>query len=273
MAYCTFPHTLTFSAVTVPNKDQVIYAPESAVIDKIYVKRGDSISAGQPVIKLNSKILDDKIADLQLSQKIAQEIRILEVKEEDRPYLAEKVAELGKIHEDLAVALNVRDLLNIKSQLVGTVYAWDENLKPGQFVTKDQPLGKIADTKLVDAIFFVPEDQLGFIEHDQEAKFKQLLPPETFKAKIKNINPVRTEILIYPGLASVNQGPLPVSEDPTGKLHVLEAYYPIQISLEHGEFPLRYGQIGNVEVEGPWQSQFLKFIERTLSLFWRQSGF
>jgi putative peptide zinc metalloprotease protein len=268
------PHTLTFSAVTIPSKDEIIYAPASSVIDKIYVKRGDSVTVGQPLIKLSSKFLDDKITDLQLAQKIAEkEVRILSLKDEDRPFLAQKRAELAKIHEDLAVALNTRSYFIIKSQFEGKVYAWDENLKPGQFVTKDQAFGKIADTKLVDAVFFVPEDQFGLIDQNKEVKFKQLLPPESFNAKIKTIDPIRTEILIYPGLASVNQGPLPVNEDPSGKLHVLEAYYPIQIALEDQKVPLKYGLIGNVEVEGPWQSHLVTFIQRTLSLFWRQSGF
>ncbi len=76
------PRIHYFPAVSAPLKEQILYVPSDSFIEKIYVKRGQTISKGDSIIDLDSIVLDIDIETEKLEQKIAEkEIEIFSLKQ------------------------------------------------------------------------------------------------------------------------------------------------------------------------------------------------
>lgn len=272
--FLPLPHEEEFPGITVPNHEQVLYVPNDSLVEKILVKRNEQVKKGQLLVLLKSPELDIEIAEMQLQKEILEkEIDILSIEEVDRPYIPEKEAELARIQAELESKQARKEELKLIAHSDGYLFAWDENLKNGQPVSKDQVLGKIGSSDFVKVICFVPENLLSTVKLEAPIYFKLYSDPKVLKGQVIRITDVRTEFLNYPQLASVFHGDLPTVQDPHGKLTLLESYYPIEVALKPKEdVPLRYGQIGIVEMRGPWKSKFLVLIRYLTGIFIRESG-
>lgn len=266
------PHKETFPAVTAPLEAQVVYVPEAGIIKEIYIQRGDTVKAGQLLISIVSKQLESKIGELEVDKQILQKsLHILSLTETDRPYMSEKKEELASVEEQIKGFLDQKQVLNIKASISGKVFLWDENLRIGQAVKKDEVLGKIADTNSLKIIFFVPEAYIHTISLNQPVMFRLKTTLHTAYGVVTKIDPLRVSHLQYPVLASINQGDIPVTEE-KNNIVLTESYFPVTVTVEKIDFPSLYGQTGIVLLDGPWESKFLHYWRYAVSLFWQESG-
>ena len=271
------PHTINFHAITVPVKKQVIYVPHDAVVQKLYVKRGDPVKPGDPLILLHSKQLENEIANLYIQRAILQkEIINLTFDDANRPYIPEKSAELARILENLKRKIAQQEELKFHAETKGIVYKWDKDLKIGQSVSKDKVIGKIGDTKNIEVICFVPERMLRSVKLHQPAEFFASGSLSPVKGRIEKIHHVRAEVLHYPPLATLYSGPLPVTFDykkpSNDQLKMVDSFYPVKIVLKKHTLPLRFGQVGYVRIRGTARSKLFDLIRYAISIIWRESG-
>lgn len=267
------PHVLRFHAISAPGNQQVVYVPIDSSVKKIYVQRDQEVKKGDPLILLESRTLESEIGKLEAEKKLVEkEIYLLGFVDTDRAYIPEKVAELASDTEKLSGSQMKAKELDIHSDLDGFVNIWDVDLYPGIFLKKDSVIGKVS-THEVDVMAFIPEIDLNHVHVGQSVRFRISSTNDIFSGKIESIHALKTETLKYPALASIHEGPLAVTQDPQNKsLRMIETYYTAKIVLDEGAAHMRFGEVGYVEVDGPWRSYLFDVLRSVMKIFWKESG-
>ncbi len=272
--FLPLPHMEYFPGITVPQQEQILYVPEDARIEKIYVKRNQQVKKGDPLIDFTSEKLNNKIAVTEVEiALIEKQIELLQVEDQGVSYIPEKMAELARYQEELTTLKGKRKELSLHSTINGFVYALQDSLKPGLWVNHDSAIGKIGEKGLEKVICFVPENRFNTIVKGQKARFRVNSDLKVYPGYISEVNPVRSQFLLYPPLASIFKGDLPVTQEKDGRLRLTESYYPVEVELNVTEAgTLRYGETGMVEVKGPWRSKFYELVRYLSGLLIRESG-
>lgn len=274
------PHKKSFQAITEPVISQNIYSPEAGEIEKIYVKRDDRVQIGEPLLQLQSTVLDNAIAQTEAEvARVKQEIEVLGIDVEGKPYLNAKKAFLSQKETELNRLKEKQALLLVKSEVSGTVYNWSDILREGLLVGKGVLIGKIADLNQIKVFAFVPEAESVGLEEGSKARFRLLNPSKTYNGTITKVYKTAADTLRYPQLASSYKGSLAVVPDrkkspqESPKMHLLEGYYLLEVTLDPTDDSIRLGKTGLVEVQGPWESKLYHYINKAKRLIWKESGF
>jgi putative peptide zinc metalloprotease protein len=269
------PHRERYPAISVPICNQIVYVQQEGQIDKVNFTLGQNVQPGDVLITLNSKPLQIEMQSLQNEIEVIQaQIHILSLKEEDRAFLPERNAELSSAKSKLKALSQKEGLLTLKATIKGTVYEWDDTLKPGGYLSKNQIIAKIAPLNEVQIICFVPEARIHEIKLQEAVTFRLESNLETYKGKIIEISPSRENVLsrLYAPLSSTNKGELPVNVDADGKMILVETHYAVRILLDQNQTSLRLGERGQVIVRGPWRSLLMDFVRYVHSIYLRESG-
>lgn len=269
------PHTLTFPAIVIAHQEQQIYSPIEGEILSIKVQRGDTVQKDQLLMEVVDPLLDNerKIVEIKMNASQA-EYNLAMKKEETRPLLSEKKAEIATFEQKLREVNQKLSSGKITAPFDGVISMWDDTLKPGRFIAKDTGFGKISTLHQLEVLSFIPERDVGAFQEGTEVSFHITLPPETLTGIVTRLNPNRLKQLKYEALASIYQGDIPTVQDPkTGQIKILPTYYPILIDLKQDPLQPRIGQTGTIRVVGPWRSLAWEGLKTVLNLFWRESGF
>lgn len=269
-----FPHTLYFTAVTAPVRNQTIYAPLSARVEAVYAKKGDPVEAGKILMQLQSHDLDNEIEMVKSEMRIAgREIAQNSMSKTGRPLIAAQKEELKALKAKLQSLVNLRSDLTVRANINGVLYDWDDKIKSNQSVKVDTVLGQIAPLDKLKVIAFVPEDKIADIALDSEVRFVITRSLREIPGIIRNIRPGRDVALQYKQLASVYGGNLPTKQkNGDERLYLVESYYLVDIELLDEQEPTKIGEEGYVEARGPWSSHLMSFIRLVQRVLWRESG-
>lgn len=271
--FLPFPHTILFHGVVSSAGAQTVYIPEDGIIKEIQVKEGDSVERGQTLMTMKSMDLNIKLKQALLERS----------ETEQRLFAAQKTNESNVVIRSLEAQIeastanvnrirNSLQYMNILADLSGTVFLWDRNLKAGEFVAKDYVVGKIANFESLEVEGFIPETDVESLQIGHTVVFNPVGHTEDITGKVVRIVPIKDRVLFYPQLASVNQGPLPVSVDSaTKKAFLVESFYLVVIKLDATDENIGIGQTGTIEYRGPWSSLFRKVVRNIVALF-RQEG-
>lgn len=268
------PHTLYFTAITTPVINQTVYVPLSARVEAVFVKKGDHVEKGQELIQLQSQDLDDDIQQLKAEMSIAgREIAQSATTKQGRQMLASKKEELQALKAKLESLTTLRKSLIINASIDGVVYDWDNDIKKGQNLKVDTPLGQIAPLDKLKVLAFVPEDKLSDIYVGVKVNFRVTRTLEDFPGVIRTIRHGRDVALQYKQLASVFGGNLPTKQkNGDSKLYLIESYYLVDVEIIGNSESVKIGEAGYVDVRGPWTSHFMDFLRLVQRVLWRESG-
>lgn len=273
------PHSQSFTAVTVPVNEQVVYVPDDGVIEEIYVKQNDLVTIGQPLILLASQRLESEIEQKLIEKKILEEqIRILGGLDRAKEKIPEKAAE-WEAANNLLNSLIKKNAMNVLSAEVnGLVYYWDDNLHIYQSLPQNKIVGRIGDLNKIKVVCFVPEKDLKGIETGQRANFQLRVTGQVYPGTIANISPVKSSRLLYPQLASIHGGDLPVVDKGAQSasqtaLIMVESYYQVDLDLDPTDVPLRIGQVGDLDYRGKWYSIFGDLMKQLFNVLIKESNF
>lgn len=269
------PHTLTFPAIVIAEEEQNLFSPIEGMVSSVHIKRGDLVKKDQLILEVTDpKLVYEKAFTQAKKSQAEAEYQVSISKEDSRPFLSESQAEIETQSQKLNEITNKIDSGKVKALIEGKISLWDTTLKPGTYVGRDQPIGKIATENKLQVLALVPEREIVALSDNKEVQFHITLPPETLHGKVIRLNPNRLSQLKHQALASIYHGDIPTTEDKkTGKMKVVPTYYPVLIELEQAPVQPRIGQTGTIRVVGPWRSLAWEGIKNVLNLFWRESGF
>jgi putative peptide zinc metalloprotease protein len=267
------PHLDQFTAVANPKEIQIVYIPYDGVVKKIFVQRGAAVTQGQLLLELTSKPLQSDAEVLHIAtDMIKRELLTAQLSEEARATIPEKEAQLALIKAQLATVESQIRKLHVEANFDGIVFEWNEEVTPGQTLARDFVIGKIANFNTFQAIGFVQEEQLQHIQPGQSAMFVVKSTREKIPAKINKVFTGREEVLDFNQLASVHQGELPVTKDSSGNLKLVESYYPLIITFDQPVGNLRVGQMGTIEVRGPFRSRAMELVNWVEKFIWNEQA-
>lgn len=273
-AVVPLPHTETFSGVVVPLSQQTIYVPADSLVREVFVQRDQTVKAGKLLIKLESPGLIQEMYGLKRDRAIVRkQLDLMALNDSEKSHIPSKEAELATIEEKLQGIEDLEDRLNVKATVLGKLYEWNQIVRSGIALPKDFVLGKIADPKNIEVIFFVPEELLNTVSVGEPATFKVPSMEIQLKGIVSSINPVRPQFLEYPALASIYKGEVAVNQEgQNGRLKIIKAYYTVHLSLEDRESLLFFGTAGEVKVRGPWRSKLVGLVEEVMRILWREGS-
>lgn len=269
-----WPHDMTFNGITVPREQQTIYVPFDSTIREMRAVRGQLTQVNTPLLQLDSAELSYQVASLELDIELLQrQIDIYTLDEHKRPLIPEKEVELASKNQRLKGLQEIQGDLLLKAQIPGELYLWEDFLREGLTVRKDQVIGKIANSDEVDVVFFVPETDLKAVEIGERVTFHSYPSKTSYSGHITRINPIREQFLAYPPLASSFGGKLPVKEAlEDGQLILVEAFYSVHVTLDSETPPPHFGKTGEVEVRGPWRSYLIEVMRSILRIIWKEGS-
>lgn len=269
-----WPHTNNFPAITAPIENQVVYIPSKGIVEKIHVSRGEAVEAGDLLMEVNWKPLDYAIQDRRIQQKLLEsEIHRLQESDQAHAHIPTKQAELEAVGAQLQGMLEQRKFNEVRANVSGIVYEWDEDLRPQQAVKQQQVVGKVADTSVAQVVAYIPEEYVQTVETGIEVEFRFNGTKDVISGVIRAVHPVRERLLQHHQLASINGGQLPTTREGRHKLVLIETYYEVIVELKEEDQAHRLGQTGELLVSSGWESKLVTSLKYIGSIFWQESGF
>jgi len=269
------PHYQKFSAVTIPRDGQSIFVPQDAIVKKVFVKQGSKVEVGQEIITFFSKTLEAEYKSYLMEREVLEKEAFIASNDiENRPTLAEKKAQIRTVNAQIAELAELQKEMTIKAQISGTVYKWNDAIKVDQALPKKQEIGKIANLNEMDVICYIPEAEIGDVQKGMKIAFIPKYDFTRYSGKVIQLSPVRDKLLEYPQLASTNNGSIPITKGSSDKLFIVDSYYQARIVLDaEGSKVLRFGQVGDVEIQGAWESYLVTMLRHVQTVYLRESSF
>jgi putative peptide zinc metalloprotease protein len=275
-AIIPLPHTLQFASITIPVEYQLLWAPEEAIVKKIYIKQGDTVHKGDVLYVLSSEKLEENLlgkkADIEI---LNRTIQIL-INSGENSIIPEKQQELQSSIAMYKGLNEAKEQLTVRAELSGMIYFWDELVSIGQSVSKNQLLGKLGNLSSIGVGCYVPEKEVSYLRYNEEVTFSRKHYNESLHGKIIRIHPARAQYLTQFPLASLYKGELPVTsprQEAKNEFPLAESYYYVEVALDNDGHLLRLDEPGTVYAKGPWRSKLLSLIEYLTFIGIRESGF
>lgn len=214
--FMPWPHYIRCRAVLVPRQIESIYAQEAGVLRELFVKPGDSVTAGQLLARLENLDLalevqqlvserDQAVMQRDLMQRASANVT------ENYEYIQQLSVLTSEIlkHEQVLENLNMRQAeLELRSPIAGTVIAapFSENV-PGEVETplvdrqpillgqqqgttlaRGQRLCEVVDANQWHAVLLLSESQIEWLQMGATTKVKLHAHPDlTWESKIEAV--------------------------------------------------------------------------------------
>ncbi|MEN9864455.1 MAG: hypothetical protein RL748_45, partial [Pseudomonadota bacterium] len=251
-----------------------IFPPHAARLNRILVKEGQSVRAGQVLAELESpeitaqlRATESAIAGLQA--RIDGAIGDVTLFERTR-VLQQELASSQATRNFL---LEEQNRLRMLAPHDGIVRDLDPGLYPGTWVARQQVLARIIQTHGSQAFIYASESDITRLKKGAHAHLIVRRPDsQRFNAVVSNIDPTATRTLPHPVLASSHGGPIAVRTGPRGELSTTEAWYRVTLTLDDAISNQQLSLV-SAQIEGERQSLLWQFILLVCGIAIRESGF
>ena len=156
-----FVEEIRLTAVATANQDVMLEAEESGTVRTLYVDRGDAVQAGDPIVKIDDRILSAQVAQARAAAELAQQTweRRKRLWEEDRVG-----SEIAYLEARYAAEQSAAALESLEERLANTVIRapfsgiFDErHVDVGTTVSPGETVGRIVDLNPIKVVAGVPE--------------------------------------------------------------------------------------------------------------------
>ena len=252
-----------------------IHAPDPSRVEHVYVKAGDRVQTGQPLISLVSPELDYKETQAQLQVVTLQEhlLRqsadeaLLETQQVIQQQLVEAMTELDGYRREQAQ-------LQVTAPYSATVIQWDADVQPGRWINENLRLGLLVDESSAAIQGFVEEKNVGRLAVGLDGRFyPDNLDQKPQDVRLVAIDQVNSSTLDEPYLASVYSGPLPVNPVESGELVSESSLFRLHLALQSPNAGITQITRGTVFLEGEPRSLLSRIWQFVSAVLVRESGF
>jgi putative peptide zinc metalloprotease protein len=253
-----------------------IFAAEAGRISELYVVAGQSVTAGEPLLRLASPDLEQRV------EQARKEVRIARL-EMERKALDEPSLELrGILEQRLAEAESSLEglqkqaaRLEIRAPQAGRIAELEETLAPGRWIDTRTPLLRIVDDRTMEIQGYLSGSQRHHLRRGAQARFypeNPDIPP--LPLALVDLEEASIRQLPTAYLASTFGGPLAVREGNAGSMISEHPLFRATFRPLLASHP-RYTQIvrGEVRVEAEPRSPLLAFFRHFMAVLVRESGF
>ncbi len=264
-------------AILTPISAAPLVSGDPARIDRVHVKPGQIVKAGDILFELSAPELAAGLAErgartAQLESQLARS-----------PSDARDLANRAILERELAAeqaasqGLSRRqDRLILRAPVDGIVTDLMPDIHAGRWVGGDEPLARIVTPGRYDVQAYVGEDDVWRISPDAAARFvaNDLIQPAR-SAKAVERGGAALQYLDQPMLASLNGGPIAVNEDNQKRLRPREALYRVRLLAEVD--PVRTAATiqpvaGQIRIEAPGVSLASRLFRSAARILRREAS-
>jgi putative peptide zinc metalloprotease protein len=253
---------VTTDLVLEPGKDARVRAAVDGRIQKVFVREGDEVKAGQIMATLESPDIN---ADLQsLTQQLALSSSNLRNNQDrsDFSQAAQVVRDRGRLQQKLSVAQKKAQELEIRAPIDGVVTTSNVDQEAGEYLSAGDEFARLVDRGTMRARILVQDRELPDVQPGAPAKVKVLpFPFRTYSGHVDKILP-----------AAALDHPVAQTEKLERLGQELTNFVAVEMEIPNPDGSLREGMTGKAKISGPKHSlawQAAQFTWRWVrSQFW-----
>jgi putative peptide zinc metalloprotease protein len=273
---------VTGSALLRPEVSQPLVAPGAAFLETITVKNGQTVKAGDLLVRL-------RLPDLDYQQQVASarasglQWRVENAGLEPKLHENQKLlqASLGKAEAEVAGLSREKNRYAIQSPIDGVVYWMDPDWAPGAWVRANAPIVEVADVSAWQGYAYLSEKEVKRVQVGDSARFiAESGQWGAVPLVVSRVDQDASHVLQDGILASVYGGEILVREK-AGRLVPEQAIYrvtlqvPVQEAAVLAELAKSATPVlrGKVVISGEGQSWLGQYWRTALSVIRREIGF
>ncbi len=266
---------ITTPAVLEATNKAFIHTVSPGIITEIYVKEGNEVKIGQPILSLNSPGLENEI------ERAEKEYEVTDLRSKRR---ASNIGDLENIQvvleqlQELQSRMNglykLRDELVVRAPIDGRIVDLNDKLHPGRWINGDLQIAQVAQLDEFSLNGVIEGRKLSQVKIDQDAVFIPDEPElDTIRASVKEIENANIQVLDSLYFASSYGGPIAVREDDDNELVPEESLYRIKFRILEDNVMLPRVIRGEVHIAGDAKSFAFRTYDLIATVLVRESGF
>lgn len=268
-----WPYTLRIPGVLTAEQQAPVYAPRPARIEKILVKPGQVVKAGELIAQLSDPSLEDGLTRSQESERGIEERmarRVADARDRSESLVLER--ELGLERDRAAGLTRERERLTVRAPIDGTVIDVALELHPGRWIDDKTRLALIAHPQSLQVRGYLDGQELARIDEGHQGRFldeTRMLP--VLDVRVSRIAAAASEKLDSALISSIAGGMVPVRQD-HGALR--PEYAAFQVVAEVPQAPVRAPLTevrGELQIKGDAQSMAWRAVRRIVQVFVRET--
>ncbi|MEO5340210.1 MAG: peptidase M50 [Magnetococcus sp. MYC-9] len=267
-------HTVEAPAVLRALHHGQIFTPQAARLETPLPPIGQRVAAGELLARLHVPELLHQEARIRreidlLRWQLAtsnQDKTLLEQGQSLQEQLSTRLAELSANQKEQA-------RLTLTAPFAATVVERLERATPGEWLGEEELLLNLVDPgeQVVEA--FVAGDHPGIAPHAEAIFYAENPDRPPLPCRLLTVDPVNSQRLTNPELASRHGGPILVREEQGAELIPREAHFRVTLTPQGTPPPLNQRLRGTVVMTVPPESPAMRLWRQLTSLLLRESGF
>lgn len=267
------------SSVEIPalleaSRASALHAPVAARLNAVHVRNGQSVTAGDVLLELDSPDLDSRQAI------VRREIEILQLQLKRQAGRSETVADSAILEQNLATAVAEyrglaaqRQRLQLRAPHDGQVRDLPADLTAGRWLSTQQPLLRVVEQQ-VRLRGYLAEESLWRVEPGSNGHFIASADPlrPALAVTLSEVDTTGAAYLDQAALASDHGGPIAVRRDEQQRAQPLQAQYGVRLTPQE-TVALAQPQLGVAILDGRRESIIAAVWRRVAALGVRESGF
>lgn len=239
-----FASKVTNDLVLEPGRDARVRATVDGRIQKVFVREGDEVKAGQMLAVLENPDIN---ADVQLlTQQLALASSNLRNNQDrsDFSQAAQMTRDRGRLQQELSVSEQKLQELEIRTPIDGVVATANVDQEAGQYLAAGDELARVVDRSTMKARILVQDRELPDVQPGAAAKIKVLpFPFRTFSGHVDKILP-----------AAALDHPVAQTEKLERLGQELANFVAVEMEIPNPDGSLREGMTGKAQISGPRHS-------------------
>ncbi len=239
-----FSSKVSTDLVLEPGKDMRVRAAVDGRIQRVFVREGDEVRAGQILAILENP---DISADAQsLTQQLALASSNLRNNQDrsDFSQAAQVVRDRARLEQELSVAQKRVQNLEIRAPMDGVVVTSNVNQEAGKYLLAGDEFARVVDRSTMKARILVQDRELPDVHPGAPAKVKVLpFPYRTYSGHVDKILP-----------AAALDHPVAQTERLTRLGQELANFVAVEMEIPNPDGSLREGMTGKAKISGPRHS-------------------
>jgi putative peptide zinc metalloprotease protein len=264
---------VTVPAVYSYGGDQLVVAPEVALIESVLIEDGGVVAEGDILFKLISPELEVALVrnQLRIDLLTAQVSRAVSDKV-DRAQLPILEQELNSERKRQLRLTDRKARLHIKAPFSGKIRDLRSNLHANQWLGAGAELTRIVSSSYADVRGYIYAIDRNRLDIGKEARFIADDPAaQAIKLALKSVAPMASERIDIRGLASINNGDISVDIDKQGILRPRQPVYllrfePTELVNENSSRTI----IGSVEIKATPTSLAYRIFQQVTRVLTRE---
>ncbi|MGB8523733.1 MAG: efflux RND transporter periplasmic adaptor subunit [Candidatus Acidiferrales bacterium] len=239
-----FSSKVTTDLVLEPGKDARVRATVDGRIQKVFVREGDQVKAGQLLAVLENPDINADVQSLTHQLALASSNLRNNQDRSDFSQAAQVVRDRGRFQQELSVAQKRVQNLEVRAPIDGIVITSNVDQEAGEYLSAGDEFARVVDRSTMKARILVQDRELPDVQSGAPAKVKMLpFPFRTYLGHVDKILP-----------AAAPDHPVAQTEKLERLGQELANFVAVEMEIPNPDGSLREGMTGKAKISGPKHS-------------------